>query len=190
MKFKDLLDAGKAHLEKHPGYAPISHPGRMFLQDANPRMMFTLGARWMHHRLNELGKDSPQPFNTNINYNFYGYLKYGICLSSACLTTWWLSGYGWPYIPLSILSFYFLEVQFLFLFPLLIDHASRPIYTGIYTTFKIGPVKCLLTVIPISIFMMTGLFWKKDRFRNWYIGCLAILIWYNNEVRNRTSSSL
>lgn len=189
MKFKHLIDAGKAHLEEYPGYAPISVPGRMFPLSANLRMMFPLGARWMHDRLNEL-QGSIRSFDPAINYNFYGYLKYGICISGAFLAAWWLSGYGWLFIPLAILLFYLLEIHFLFLFPLLIDHSSRPVLTGIRAIFKIGIVQCLFTVIPISIFMMTGLLWKKDRFRNWYIGCLAILIWYNNEVRNRISSSL
>jgi hypothetical protein len=179
MKFKALLDAGEMHLEKHPGYAPVS----------GPRMMFPQGARWMHDRLNELEGSTPS-FDTGINYSFYGYLKYSICTCGLLTSAWWLSGFGWLFIPLSILPFYFLEIHFLFLFPLLIDHAEQPVTTSIREMFRIGVIRCLSTVIPVSIFMMTGLIFKKDRLRNWYVGCLAILIWYNNEVRNRTPSPI
>ena len=193
MKYKYLIDAGKAHLEKYPGYEPVSHPSKIFHMGTTifhvGATMFPMGAKWMYDRLNELDGDNIRPFDPRINYNFYGCLKYGACLSGAFLATWWLQRHGPLLMPLSMLLFYLIEIQFLFLFPLLIDNARHPILTGIREVFRIGVIKCLFTVIPISIFMMTGLLRKKDMFRNWYIGCLSILIWYNHEVRNRTSSS-
>ena len=175
MNYQQLLIASRAHLEKYPGYGPAS----------NLRTLFPMGARWMYDRLTELNGNNIHPFASKVNYTLYGYLKYGICLSGFLIVIWWCSSHMPLLLPLSILLFYVLEIHFLFLFPLLIDHSKRPILTGVRETFKLGILKCLSIVIPISMFMLIGLFRKKDWVRNWYIGCLAILIWYNNEVRNR-----
>jgi hypothetical protein len=175
MKYQRLISASRTHLEQYRGYQPVP----------NPVTLFPAGARWMYDRLKELDENNRPPFDPTINYTFYGTLKYAICLAGFSLATWWLSTLGLLFIPLSIFIFYVLEVQFLFLFPLLIDHSSKPILTGIREVFNIGLLKCLCTVVPISIFMMIGLCRRKDMTRNWYIGCLAILIWYNNDVRNR-----
>jgi len=101
------------------------------------------------------------------------------------LSAGWFLNYAPLFIPLSIVVFYLFEIQFLFLFPLLIDNSKEPVRRGIREVFKIGIIRCLFTVIPIAFFMLLGLFHKRQRYRNWYIGCLAILIWYNDEVRTR-----
>jgi len=175
MNYKDLLRTGKTHLEKFPDNAAV--PG--------PLHIFPSGARWMFDRLNELDGKKEQAFNTTVNYNFYGCLKYGVCLTGFGLSICCCLHYNYWCIPMSILLFYVLEVHFLFLFPLLIDNSQRPMLTGIQKTYQLGLFKCLFTVVPIAIFMLLGLLRKKDPFRNWHIGCLAILIWYKNEVRNR-----
>ena len=180
MNYKHLITASREHLAKYPGHAPVS----------GPMTMFPGGARWMYDRLNELDGSDVRPFDPKINYSLYGYLKYGICLTGLSLACYWSFKFSMLLIPLSILLFYLLEIHFLFLFPLLIDRARWPVLNGIREVFRIGVIPCLLTVIPISIFMMTGLFRRKNSFRNWYIGCLSILIWYKNEVRNRISPSL
>jgi hypothetical protein len=172
MNYKELIDAAVEHLRKHPG-------------DGSGTKGWKGGARWMYERLNELGSGYRRPFDAEINYTGYGCLKYGICLAGFFWSGWWLSTYEILYIPFSVLVFYLLEVQFLFLFPLLIDQVKRPVWTGIQEVLKIGLIRCIMTVIPISIFMMMGLLKKRNRLRNWYIGCLAVLIWYNDEVRVR-----
>ncbi|HEY4063657.1 MAG TPA: hypothetical protein VGM30_17235 [Puia sp.] len=175
MNATHLLAAGVLHLNNYPDDKPP--PG---ITD-----LFSAGARWMHDRLGELEGKHPAPFDPTKNYTFYGWLKYGICGTGFLLSLIGLSKYSLLFMPLSLLFFYLLEIHFLFLFPLLIDHSTNPIGMGIKEVYKIGVFKCLITVIPIGVFMMIGLLRKDDRFRNWYIGCLAILIWYNNEARNR-----
>jgi len=138
MRYKELIRAGRAHLEKYPGYGPVT----------NPVTMFPLGARWMYDRLAELDEKNCQPFDGKINYNLYGSLKYGICLSGFVPVIGWFSKYGWPALPLSVLLFYILEIHFLFLFPLLIDHSKRPIRTGMCLAFKIGILRCLCRLSP------------------------------------------
>lgn len=171
MRYRQLLDASKTHLAAVPGSLPNTAPSTQ---------IFALGARWMYDRLLELGNQ--KPFNARAPYTGYGLLKYGICgiASIACLIC-----LGPLAIPLSIAVFYLLEVHFLFLFPLLIDSSPHPIRSSIRSAYKIGIGQCFITVIPIAVYMMTGLFRKTNRLENWYIGCLAIVIWYNNEIRNR-----
>ena len=180
MNYQLLIAASRQHLAKYPGHAPVSGPMTMFQE----------GARWMHDRLNELDGSESRPFDPEVNYTFYGYLKYGICLTGFSLACWWSVQHDPFLLPFSILVFYLLEIHFLFLFPLLIDGARQPVLRGIREVSRIGVINCLQTVIPLAVFMMTGLFRRKDNFHNWYIGCLSILIWYKNEVRNRISPSL
>ena len=175
MNYQYLLTAGEAHLEKYPGY----------ITGANPLTLFPKGARWMHNRLNEFEGNNSRPFDPGANYTLYGYLKYTVCLTGFFLAIVWSYEHNLLLAPLSVLLFYLLEIQFLFLFPLLIDRSKSPILTGIRKVFRIGILQCLSTVIPISFFMLTGILRKGDWTRNWHIGCLAILIWYNNDVRNR-----
>lgn len=182
MNYKYLIAASRAHLANYPGYEPAR----------GLTTMFPAGARWMYDRLVELDEQNNRtdeqdnrPFDPAINYNLYGSLKYGVCVAGFLLSTGWFFKYAPLFIPLSVLVFYLCEIQFLFLFPLLIDDSRQPILSGIREVFKIGIFKCLCTVIPIAFFMMVGLFHKRGRYRNWYIGCLAILIWYNDEVRTR-----
>jgi hypothetical protein len=175
MNYRTLIAASKEHLAKYPG-----NDCRLGLAT-----MFPSGARWMYDRLNELDDHNVRPFNTGTNYNLYGFLKYGICLAGSVLSCWWFLKHAPLLTPLSALCFYLLEVQFLFLFPLLLDNSRKPVLSGLNKVFEIGIGKCLLTVMPIAFFMVLGLFRKGNHLRNWHIGCLAILILYNNEVRAR-----
>jgi len=139
---------------------------------------FNSGAQWMNSFL----KTEPQPHSF---YWLYGILKYGI--SILFFMTWIYLSFQTSLflLPFSILIFYFVEVHFLFLFPLLIDNIVYPIKTSIYHVYRIGIFNCLFTTLSIGVFMLTGLFNLKSPFKNWYIGCLAIIIWYKNEVRVR-----
>ena len=175
MKYKYLIAAGREHLADYPGYEPVR----------GLTTMFPAGARWMHDRLAGLDKSNIRSWDPAINYNLYGFLKYGICMAGLLLSGWWFLVSAPLLLPVSILVFYLLEIQFLFLFPLLLDNSDKPIRNGIREVFKIGIINCLFTVIPIGFYMMIGLFHKRQRYRNWYIGCMAILIWYNDEVRAR-----
>jgi hypothetical protein len=168
------------------GSSPATPPGdpNYFMPVPRLTSLFSLGALWMHSRLQELQPAVP-PYNPGIRYTGYGLLKYGICLTLSGLSIAGLSAYGLFVIPVSIAIFYLSEVHFLFLFPILIDRVPRPLLASIRATYKIGIGRCLITVIPIAIYMMIGLFRKTNRLSNWYIGCLAIIIWYDHEIRNR-----
>ncbi|MBS1663752.1 MAG: hypothetical protein JST68_22095 [Bacteroidetes bacterium] len=167
MRYRQLIAASKTHLAGR-----VTHV-------EGPRV-FSLGARWMYDRMREL--DDIGPFDPTVRYTGYGLLKYGVCLTASSVL---LLLFGPLAIPLSIVIFYLFEVHFLFLFPLLIDQTPHPILASVRATYKIGLAQCFFTVIPIAVYMMAGLFRKTNRLDNWYVGCLAIVIWYNHEIRNR-----
>ncbi len=180
MNYKTLLLQSQEHLRGYPVY--IKHQISY--------NVFSLGAKWMFDRLNEVDPYKKGVFDPSVNFGFYGLLKYGICIASFFISAFLLFRVNIFLSPLGIIVFYFFEVQFLFLFPLLIDKVENPIWTSIEQTYKIGIIKALVTVIPIAFFMLIGLFDFKAPFRNWHIGSLAIIIWYKNEVRNRVSTCL
>jgi len=146
---------------------------------------FGKGAKWMFEKLNGDHITAAKQFNGSINYSAYGFLKYGISLFVMLGSALLLAKFNVLLVPLSVVFFYIAEVHFLFLFPVLMDDLDNPILTSIKKTYSAGFLTALFTVIPIGIFMMWGLLNFKDPFRNWYVGCLAIVIWYKDEVRNR-----
>lgn len=174
MKYKILLKQSNAFLALHPGYIhePVS------------RDIFTAGARWMHMQMNSMATTGTV-FNSSVKYGWYGYLKYSISIAVWLLSVVLLYRLSLFLTPLSVLFFYFAEVHFLFLFPLLIDGVRYPIWTSVKQTYRIGIVRVLLTVIPIAWYMLAGLFNKQKPFHNWHAGSFAVLVWYQHEVRNR-----
>ena len=139
---------------------------------------FTGGARWMMQALRCLRNDTndlPQA-----NYELLGCFKYGLALLAG-LGAGGVSLFISPFIaPFSfILTFYAVEAQFVFLFPIVIDRNQSPFCTSLVLAKKAGGTfKVMRTVMPIALFMLTGGFIGKGFLRSWCIGCLAIVIWY------------
>jgi len=175
MNYRHLITQSTSHFERMPN--KIEHVFSFNI--------FNYGAKWMYESLKCLDNKSNISSFPNINFNRYGYLKYGTCLTIWVLSLFLLMRLNIFLAPVSILIFYFCEVHFLFLFPLLIDNVKNPILKSIRQTYKIGLFKTIFTVSQIGIFMILGFLNFKNPFKNWYIGCFAILIWYQNEVRNR-----
>jgi hypothetical protein len=153
----------------------------------NPKIgtaVFPNGAAFMLSVLNKI-RNTNTLFNVTIAYNFYGFLKYAISFLAFLIAVLCSFKINVLLLPLSVFVFYTIEIHFLFLFPLLLDAAPNPICESIKMTYKIGFSKCLFTVLPIGVFMVFGLLNFKKPLYNWYIGCISILIWYQNELTSR-----
>lgn len=174
MKYTILLKQSNAYLARHPGY--IHKPFSWSI--------FTTGAKWMHVQMNRMAT-TETVFNSTVKYGWYGFLKYSISIAVWLLSVVLLYCFSLFLLPLSVLFFYLAEVHFLFLFPLLIDGVPNPVWTSVKQTYRIGIIRVLVTVMPIAWFMMAGLFNKQKPFHNWHAGSLAVLVWYQHEVRNR-----
>lgn len=170
MNFKTLLLQSQLAYEKQPNQV-----GKIVSIN-----LFTEGGQWMAEKMNI-------PIDCSIPFNIYGFLKYAVCLSAFITSFLFFFDINILLTPFSVLVFYFFEIHFLFLFPLLIDKIPFPLWKSIEITYKIGIFKAMFRVIRIAIFMLLGILNFKNPFKNWHIGCLFILIWYKNEVRNRLS---
>lgn len=136
----------------------------------------------MHHCLNKLEPAKQKRFPASTNFTRYGIGKYALCITASLLSAFLFCRINPLLTPLAVFVFYFFEVQLLFLFPLLIDDVRQPVWQSVKATQKIGIAKAMVTVLPIAFYMVAGLC-KKKSYRQWYIGCLAILLWYVKEVR-------
>jgi hypothetical protein len=147
--------------------------------------LFQNGAIWMQAKMNDLNPANKVWIDKKISFNGYGFLKYSICLSAFATSFFFFLNKNVSLIPLSVLVFYFFEVHFLFLFPLLLDKIPHPIWKSIRLTYKLGVFRAMFIVLQIAMFMLWGILNVKNPFKNWHIGCLCILIWYQDEIRNR-----
>ncbi len=175
MTLKALLAVSKQYLYDHPGYA----------EDGIGLNVFSSGAVWMQAQLFQLDGKPAQPLHNANRFTKHGILKYGISLLAFFISAFLFGKYYVCLLPLSVLIFYLVEVQFLFLFPLLIDEVPDPILKSFHATYMIGVFRALVITMGIGIFMMVGLLRVRDPLYNWHIGCLAVLIWYRDEVRDR-----
>lgn len=143
--------------------------------------LFTDGAFWMAQYL-ELLNPHQEVNLPNRSFELYGYLKYSLCIFFSVIllvkTCFW-------YLPISIAIFYLVEVHFLFLFPLLIDNTKNPLKKSCEILYQLGVFSTVLLVMRIGIFMLIGLLNYQKPLQNWHIGCLAVIVWYHEEVRNR-----
>lgn len=174
MLLKDLIHQSSLHLakESHRVEEPFSWD------------VFRQGGEWMRTWL--VAWEPGRTWNSEaIGFNSYGWFKYLISMTAFLGSAFLFYAINPWLLPLSPIVFYVVEVHFLFLFPLLIDGVKHPLWQSIVITHRIGLFRVLAKVIPIGLFMIAGLFDLSDPFRNWHKGCLAVLIWYQHDVRNR-----
>ncbi|HTF82723.1 MAG TPA: hypothetical protein VL947_13400 [Cytophagales bacterium] len=171
MKASHLIKLATVRLDTYP--VKIKH--------VFSTQIFKHGAEWMYIYMQ--GKAPHATFDPSTPYHTYGLYKYGISITACLASLFALIQIHILLAPLSILVFYCFEIQFLFLFPLLLDKVSKPIVKSILYTYKVGPFKALFIVLQIGTFMVLGLLNFRNPLRKWYIGCISVLIWYELEVR-------
>ena len=128
----------------------------------------------------------PAGFDENRPFGHYGSFKYGSSLLALVVVAGVLGRlHLWWWLPLAGLAFYVVEVHFLFLFPLLLDGVAHPLRASIRATYRVGLLKALAWTLMIAAFMLVGLLRFRQPWRNWHVGCLALIQWYCHEVRAR-----
>ncbi len=144
---------------------------------------FTTGAAWMRRALAELRGAEP----TGVaSFGALGAAKYGACVAAACVpvVAARLSGTWWPLV-LVVPAFYAVEAQMVFLFPVALDGARRPFAAAQRLVAPAGgTLRVMRTVLRIAVRMLTGGFAGRGFVRSWCVGCLAVLLWYE-DVRVR-----
>ncbi|MCI1186566.1 hypothetical protein MON38_03990 [Hymenobacter sp. DH14] len=157
-------------------------PGRPPQPLAGPGPVFEAGAAWMGVHLARLRAWPLAASGSRPCFTCYGWLKYGLSLLGLALAALGLvRGSVWLW-PVAALGFYVVEIQFLFLFPLLLERRPRPLLASCRLTARIGYGRCLLGVLPVAAYMLAGLVRPRHARLQWHVGCLAILLWYVDET--------
>ena len=144
--------------------------------------VFEAGARWMALHLALLRQRAlPIPLPLR-RFTYYGWLKYGLSLMGVGLSAIVLGRLSYWLLPLAGLGFYLVEIQFVFLFPLLLEGRPQPLRTSCRLTARVGMGRCLSVVLPVAGYMLLGLVRPGRALHGWYTGCLAILLWYVDEI--------
>lgn len=147
-------------------------------------LLFTSGAKWLHAYLNvPEAKTKKFPLR---NYELYGWTKYAFSLLIALLWVYLFASKSPAIALLSVIIFYIVEVHFLFLFPLAITGKDQLLFRSVRATYTFGFWKAFFYTVCIAGYMLVGLLNVKDPIINWRTGCLAILLLYQGEVRDRT----
>jgi hypothetical protein len=146
------------------------------------RSGFASGAEWMRMALSNLrGEAIPARDNS---YNTLGIVKYSLASLGALLYLILVVGTGlWFLAPGLVLVFYAIEAQMVFLFPLTIDGVSDRISISQHWTRQAGGTfKVMLIVMQLAVVMLFGGLVGQGFVRSWALGCLAVVLWYE-EVR-------
>jgi hypothetical protein len=174
--FGAALIARAAALYDAGGYAP-----RFPLHRAS----FAGGGRWMAEALARLrGAALPAPLARD--FSRAGIRKYGAALAAA-LPALVLSGAGIPLAPAIIgaaLAFYAVEAPLVFVFPALIDGAPHPAARSRrLVRVNGGHARAVVRVMGIALHMTLGGALGGGVRRAWCVGCLAVLLWYEDARR-------
>jgi hypothetical protein len=147
-------------------------------EDESWRTGFDSGAAWMHAAMCYV-RASDIPF-TEAPFQRFGLFKYGLAsLGALTYLSWLLKTRQWGLLPGVVLVFYGIEVQGVFLFPLMIDGTDRPLIDSLGWTQRAGgTLKALSVVIPLAAVMLFGGFFGGGFVRSWALGCLSVVIWY------------
>ena len=125
-------------------------------------------------------RGEPQPTPPERAWQRWGAFKYGACALASLV---WLaallrSDLGWL-APTVVAPFYAVEAQMVFLFPLLLDGADAPLRASRAWTLRAGgTARVALTVLPLAATMLLGGVLGRGFVRSWCLGCVAVLLWY------------
>lgn len=144
---------------------------------------FQSGAEWMALVMVTL-RQQELPVVT-CSFHQLGWIKYSLAVIGAILFLMGVLALKlWLLVPVTILIFYAIEVQMVFLFPLALDGSLSPFRESLQWTRKAGgTLSAMLTVIPLAVVMLFGGWVGQGFIRSWSLGCLAVVLWYE-ELRH------
>ncbi|MBT5816899.1 MAG: hypothetical protein HOI25_01005 [Proteobacteria bacterium] len=159
-------------------------PGAPVLPRIRVTDFFEVGALWMGGCLAQI-RGTPLKPAPSASLTAHGYLKYGLAVCAAALWVALTLPSDWPYLfPLGVLVFYLVEVNFIFLFPILLDGRKRPMSASFKMTRNLGYIYALKNLAAITFSMLFGGFTGRGFKRSWLVGCLTVLFWYE-KARDR-----
>ena len=153
------------------------------------RSGFASGAEWMRIVLtHRRGHEIPP---THAPYNLLGIIKYGLAVVCALAYAAFVWSIGWPILlPGAVFIFYAIEAQMVFLFLLAIDGKSSLFLKSLWMTQQAGGTFSVMsTVMRLAVVMIFGGFVGMGFVRAWALGCLSVVLWYEEvcRVENRVT---
>lgn len=139
---------------------------------------FVSGAAWMRLVLGYLRETKLPPVNAD--FQWLGTGKYALCAAGALLWVAVTLAAGlWLFIPFAAFVFYAIEAQMVFLFPLALDGCTSLFRESRLWTIKAGgTIHVMLIVMRLALVMLFGGFLGGGFIRSWALGCLSVILWY------------
>lgn len=139
------------------------------------------GAEWMRAAI---GVVRGTPPSGRASFLRLAVVKYGLaCLGAglASLLVWSLPALV---LPAALVAFYAAESRLVFVFPLALDGDRTPLTaSGRLVARTQPPVVAALRVMTIAAGMVFGGFTGRGFLRSWCLGCLAVVLWYEDARR-------
>ncbi|HEX3358584.1 MAG TPA: metallophosphoesterase [Tepidisphaeraceae bacterium] len=141
---------------------------------------FVSGGQWMTLALQVIRQESSPPSIPHLQS--LGIAKYA--LASFAGMTFILAAFliHQPLIALlSVIAFYAVEAQMIFLFPLALDGQPHIFRESRRWTLRAGGTLAVMRIVlPLAATMILGGFLARGFVRSWCLGCLAICLWYED----------
>jgi hypothetical protein len=148
---------------------------------------FISGAAWMELVLAELRGQRQRPVPACLQG--FGILKYTLATLAASMVLWLaVTTQRYPLLLLCIPAFYAVEVQMVFLFPIVLDRLPKPFKASLqWTKAAGGTLATMRIVLVLAAVMLFGGLFGKGFIRCWCLGCLAVVLWYEDirQARNQ-----
>jgi hypothetical protein len=140
---------------------------------------FGAGAEWMGHALALLRQRADVPAQPS---SLLGVFKYGLATAAALGVVAISAAVHAPWLlPGSVLAFYAVEAQLVFLFLVVADGSRHPVRDSRAWTVRAGgTVAVMRVVMPIAARMLFGGLVGRGFLRSWCVGCFAVVLWYDD----------
>ncbi len=142
---------------------------------------FAAGAAWMRVALGVVRGNTPMGC---ARFGWLGFWKYTLCgllaLLALCVC-WRLPMLA---VPVAILVFHAVEVRLVFVFPLALDGEAAPFRVSHRLVARtLPPGSAMARIALIAAGMLFGGLFGRGFVRSWCIGCLAVVLWYEEARR-------
>ena len=148
---------------------------------ARVRWDFGSGAAWMRAALTAVRGVQPSGAAA---FGCLGFAKYGLATSVAAAVAMFAGAASLLLVPLAVVAFYLVEVRMVFAFPLALDGSAAPLRDSHALVARTLPAwVATARVMRIAAEMMAGGFLGRGFVRSWCVGCLAVVLWYEDARR-------
>jgi hypothetical protein len=142
------------------------------------RRGFRGGAAWMRSAMSVVRGSAPLG---DARFAQLGFCKYTLATLAALLVLAALWRQPMLAVPAAIFAFYLVEARMVFVFPLALDGEVCPFRTSHQLLRRtLPPIVATARVMSIAARMLLGGFVGRGFVRSWCVGCLAVVLWYED----------